>query len=418
MYEWIFQLLSEVGMERAAAFFAYVLTLVALAAICFALCLLARGVTVRIAKTVVRRTKSRWDDIFLENRVFHRASAAVAPAVIALFADGMPQYGGLVSKLGQVAGVLVLLMIIEAVIRSANAIYRLYEISKTRPIRGVLQVAQVAAYIVGGIVIVAVLAGQSPMALLGGIGAMTAVTSLIFKDAILGFVAGIQLTGNDMIRIGDWVEIPGGNANGTVIDLSMTTVKVENFDKTITAVPAYTLVSSAFINWRGMLASGGRRIKRAVHIDAADVHLCDGAMIERFRRMELLREYIDAKLAELEEHNRREGVDLTEPVNGRRITNVGTFRAYILAYLRRHPGIRQDMSCMVRQLSPDDRGLPLEIYAFTDTTAWEEYEGIQSDIFDHLYAVAPEFGLRIYQRPSSADLRALAAPPGGDPPTE
>ena len=249
------------------------------------------------------------------------------------------------------------------------------------------------------------LIGKSPLVLLGGISAMTAVLTLVFKDAILGFVAGIQLTSNDMIRIGDWIEMPKYSANGTVTDLSLTTVKVENFDKTVTSIPAYALVSDAFINWRGMESSGARRIKRAIFLDAASVKLCDGGMLARFGKMELLRDYIAEKLREIEKYNAERGCDLSEPVNGRRLTNLGTFRAYVTEYLKRNSHIRQDMTLMAHTLPAGSEGIPLEIYCFADTTKWEEYESIQADIFDHLYSVVPRFGLEIYQKPSGNDIR-------------
>jgi len=241
--------------------------------------------------------------------------------------------------------------------------------------------------------------------LLGGIGAMTAIISLIFKDSILGFVAGIQLTSNDMIRIGDWIEMPKYSADGTVIDLSLTTVKIQNFDNTVTTVPAYALVTDAFINWRGMQKSGGRRIKRSIVIDASDVKLCDEETIEQFRKIELIGDYIDFKLADINDYNSDQNVDMSISINGRHLTNLGTFRAYITEYLKHHPCIRKDMSLMVRQLSSDGSGIPLEIYAFTNTIKWNEYEMIQADIFDHLYSVISEFGLSVYQQPTGQDIR-------------
>ncbi len=407
MYELIYRLLEKTGLHAYAAPLSYLSVLLAIVLVSVLGRLIVKFLLVRIFTKVARRTKYVWDDIFLKHRMFHRTANIVVPIAISLLGSGLPSQTQLVSKAAGVAGILVFLLLFDSFLDSIDEIYRLYEVSKTRPIRALLQVVKVLVYILGGIAAIAVLIGESPLVLLGGIGAMTAVTSLIFKDAILGFVAGIQLTANDMIRIGDWIEMPKYSADGTVIDLSMTTVKVENFDKTITSIPAYTLVSDAFINWRGMENSGGRRIKRAIYIDAADVRLCDDAMIERFRGMALLRQYIDEKLKEIEAYNKEHAFNMSEPVNGRRITNIGTFRAYIVQYLKQHPGIHKDMIVMVRQLSPDDRGLPLEIYAFTNTIKWVEYEGIQSDIFDHLYSVASEFGLQIYQKPSGSDLRAL-----------
>lgn len=408
MYQFIFDFLQDLDMYRpAAAVAAYLLSLVAVAGICAVAVFIIKPIITAISSRIIRRTKSRWDDIFYENRFFHRVSYAVIPITLALWTEGMPQYNGLFGKLAHIAGIAVLLLLFNSCIKSCEAIYNLYEVAKLRPIRGVLQSATVVIYVIAGIAFIAILAGKDITVLLGGIGAATAIVSLIFKDSILGFVAGIQLTANDMIRIGDWIEMPKYSADGTVIELSMTTVKVENFNKTITTIPAYTLVSDAFINWRGMERSGGRRIKRAIYIVVSGIRLCDDEMIERFRSIALIRDYIHEKQSETERYNREHGVDLSDPVNGRRLTNVGTFRAYMLAYIRLHPGIHHGMTTMVRQLDPDERGLPLEIYAFTNTTEWAAYENIQADIFDHLYAIAPEFGLEIYQKPSAGDFRII-----------
>lgn len=407
MYEVVLNVLEQFLPEGIVKDVTYYITLAVLVLICILVRLIIKWVVVRMAGRMVAGQKYKWGSILFQNKVFHRLTNVVIPIGLSAVISSLPGENSFLAKVNGVIGVWIFLLIFDAVLHSADQIYRLYEISKTRPIRGLLQVIKVAVYIISGIIAVAVLAGESPVVLLGGIGAMTAVTSLIFKDAILGFVAGIQLTANDMIRIGDWIEMPKCNADGTVIDLSMTTIKVENFDKTITAIPAYMLVSDAFINWRGMENSGGRRIKRAIYIDAAGVQLCDDAMIERFRNIELIRRYIKEKQIEIEQHNESFVYDAADPVNGRKITNIGTFRAYVSEYLKHHPGIHKDMTIMVRQLSPDDRGLPLEIYAFTNTTKWGEYEGIQSDIFDHLYAVASEFGLQIYQKPSGSDVRSI-----------
>lgn len=210
-----------------------------------------------------------------------------------------------------------------------------------------------------------------------------------------------------MIRIGDWIEMPAQSADGTVVDLSMTTIKVENFDKTITSIPAYTLVSQAFINWRGMENSGVRRIKRAIYIDISGIRICDDEMLERFHHIELIRDYIDERAAEISRYHKANNTDLSDLVNGRRMTNIGTFRAYIAAYMAKHPGINQEMTCIVRQLAQCDQGVPIEIYAFANTIKWDEYEMIQADIFDHLFAVINEFGLKAHQQPSSGDILAM-----------
>jgi miniconductance mechanosensitive channel len=244
-------------------------------------------------------------------------------------------------------------------------------------------------------------------------GALTAILLLVFKDAILGLVAGIQLVSNDMVRPGDWIEMPKYGADGDVVEVSLTTVKVRNWDKTITTVPTYALISDSFKNWRGMSESGGRRIKRSISIDVDSIRHCDDAMLDRYERIERIADYVRETRARLAKSNREAGSDDAVPVNGRRMTNVGTFRKYVEAYLRELPDVHPEMTFLVRQLQPTDRGLPIEIYVFSKDQRWERYEEIQADIFDHLYASLPFFGLRAFQLPSGASLAALAAPRAG-----
>lgn len=263
------------------------------------------------------------------------------------------------------------------------------------------------AAILIGIMIVSLLMGKSPLLLLSGLGAMTAVLMLVFKDPILGLVAGIQLSANDMLKIGDWLEMPKYGADGAVTDIGLTTVKVRNWDNTVTTIPTYALISDSFKNWRSMSESGGRRIKRSLNIDTGSVHFLSEEEQRRLQRNPLLHSYLNVKTQELSQHNQEIAVDLASPLNGRRLTNLGTLRAYLEAYLRAHPRIHQNMTLMVRQLAPTPEGLPLEIYAFTNTTVWAEYESIQADIFDHILAVIDEFGLRVHQTPTGNDLRGM-----------
>lgn len=264
----------------------------------------------------------------------------------------------------------------------------------------------IAAVLIG-IMIVSLLMGKSPLLLLSGLGAMTAVLMLVFKDPILGLVAGIQLSANDMLKIGDWLEMPKYGADGAVTDIGLTTVKVRNWDNTVTTIPTYALISDSFKNWRSMSESGGRRIKRSINIDTTSVHFLSEQEEQRLNRNPLLQHYLNNKTEELQQYNQQAQVDLSSPLNGRRLTNLGTLRAYLEAYLRAHPHIHQHMTLMVRQLAPTPEGLPLEIYAFTNTTVWAQYESIQSDIFDHIYAVIEEFDLRIHQTPTGNDMRGL-----------
>ncbi len=406
MYQLFLNFFTDIGADiKYVEIFTYTAALITIAVACFVIKTVVKFFLIKTITKTVKMTRTKWDDILLKNKFFHSISNLTVIILFYIFAAGFPE-NGLLSIIINIMTVLIFTIIIDAFINSVDEIYRGYEISKIKPIRGLLQIVKVALYIIGGILIIAIFIGENPLVFIGGIGAFTAVTSLIFKDAILGFVAGIQLSSNDMLRIGDWIEIPKYFADGTVIDLSLTTVKVENFNRTITAVPAYALISDAFINWRSMVNSGGRRIKRAIYIDASGVKLCDDEMLKRLRKIYLIENYMDAKQKEIDIYNSSLNADLSVFVNGRRMTNIGTFRAYIIAYLKQHPGIQGDTT-MVRQLESSGDGIPLEIYAFANTVKWVEYEGIQADIFDHLYSIAQEFGLTVYQHPTGSDFRKI-----------
>ncbi|KGA24950.1 mechanosensitive ion channel family protein [Pectobacterium brasiliense] len=282
------------------------------------------------------------------------------------------------------------------------------KVASQLPLRGIFQSLKLIATIVISIMVVSLLIGKSPLILISGLGAMAAVLMLVFKDPIMGLVAGIQLSANDMLTLGDWLEMPKYGADGAVIDIGLTTVKVRNWDNTVTTIPTYALVSDSFKNWRSMSESGGRRIKRSINIDTTSVHFMTEDEQARLLRSKLLSPYIQNKKSELEQHNAQSDSDLASPLNGRRLTNLGTFRAYLQVYLRTHSGIHKGMTLMVRQLAPTSEGVPLEIYAFTNTTAWVDYESIQSDIFDHIFAILPEFDLRIHQIPTGHDMRVMA----------
>ena len=275
------------------------------------------------------------------------------------------------------------------------------------PIKTVVQVLKLILYSVAAIAVISLLIGQSPSLLLGGLGAMTAVLMLIFKDAILGLVAGIQLSANQMVAPGDWIEMPKYGADGDVLEVALTTVKVKNWDKTITTIPTYALITESFKNWRGMSESGGRRIKRAINIDMGSIRFCDEEMLERFSKVQYIAEYLERKRHEISNWNAERNVDASDPLNGRQLTNLGTFRAYVVAYLRNHPVIHQEMTFLVRHLAPTEHGLPIEIYVFSRDQVWSNYEGIQADIFDHILAIAPAFDLRVYQSPTGGDVRDL-----------
>lgn len=281
------------------------------------------------------------------------------------------------------------------------------ESGRRMPLKGLFQGIKLTGAILTLIFSIALLIGKSPLILFSGLGAMTAILLLIFKDPILGLVAGIQLSANKMLTLGDWLEMPKYGADGEVTDINLTTVKIRNWDKTITTVPTYALISDSFKNWRGMSESGGRRIKRAIHIDATSVHFLTDQDLARLRKAKLLSDYIEQKLIEIAEYNRAHNIDTSSPTNGRRLTNLGTFRAYLTAYLKASQHIHLTMTHMVRQLDSGAEGIPVEIYAFANTTEWLAYENIQADIFDHIFAVLTEFDLRIYQSPTGYDMQQM-----------
>ena len=374
--------------------------------------LVAKRQLLRVVHGISRRSKHTWDDALIQHGLFGRL-AQISPALVFYFGlrlvpglrDGVVVVG---ENLALAYGLLMLSLAASALLSSVNSIYEQYPVATERPIKGFLQVAKIVMFVLTGVLIVATLTERSPVLLLSGLGAMTAVLLLVFKDTILSLVASVQLTSLDMVRVGDWVEMPQCNADGDVIDVSLHTVKIQNWDKTFTTIPTHRLIVDSFKNWRGMDESGGRRIKRELRIDINSARFLTAEEVERFKGFALLKDYIDRKLEDLEAYNAAVGEE-TENVNLRRLTNLGTFRAYILAYLKHHPKIHRDMTLIVRQLQPGPTGLPLEIYAFTNITEWSAYEDIQADIFDHLLAVAGEFGLSMYQEPAGRDLSALAS---------
>ncbi|NOY54245.1 MAG: mechanosensitive ion channel [Deltaproteobacteria bacterium] len=363
----------------------------------------------RIAK-LATASRNQWDNIFIENRVLHYLAHLVPATLFYQFGPillrDQPVPASLFREFVFLYIVLVLLLAANATLNAGLEIYQQFPVSQRFPLKGFVQALKIILFLAGSILLLSILTGKSPLVFFSGLGAMTAVLMLVFKDAILGFVAGIQLTANNMVRKGDWIEMPQFGADGDVLDVSLTTVKVQNWDKTITSIPAYALISQSFKNWRGMEESGGRRIKRAIHIDMNSIRFCDEGMLDRFSHIQYLRDYLDEKRKALSDYNRRLGVDPSVLVNGRRLTNIGTFRAYVREYLKHHPKIHQGMTFLVRQLNPGPTGLPLEIYVFSNDQVWANYEEIQSDIFDHLLAALPEFDLNVFQNPTGADLRA------------
>ncbi|WP_326913319.1 mechanosensitive ion channel family protein [Sphingopyxis chilensis] len=369
-----------------------------------------------IVKHIVLRVITRWlpheglTPLPVAARLAHIVPALIISNGIAAVPHLPP---AAVTVIGNVAAASIILFVAMAVSRAlslGNEIYDRRPDAASRPIKGYVQLLKIILYGGAAVLVIAALMDQSPLILLSGIGAMAAVLLLVFKDTILSLVASVQLTSNDMLRVGDWIEMPALNADGDVIDIALHTVKVQNWDKTITTIPTHRLISESFKNWRGMSESGGRRIKRSIFIDQNGIRFLTPDEKQALRRFQLLDDYLGHKQAELGEWNAAAERAGRDPVNIRRVTNIGTLRAYIVEYLRANSHIAKDMTLIVRQLDPTPQGLPVEIYCFTNTTAWSAYEDIQSDIFDHLLAILPEFSLRPFQEPSGLDLRrGLAA---------
>ncbi|MEM6514408.1 MAG: mechanosensitive ion channel domain-containing protein [Pseudomonadota bacterium] len=370
--------------------------------------LVAIRVLTSAARAFARRSRTTWDDALVSNNVISR-SVQVLPAIIVYsgvsFLPGMPlAFITLVQNVAMGYIILMLTLTLNAALGAGNDIYETYPIAKQRPLKGFIQLAQIIVWILGGVMIVAAVMDRSPLLLLSGFGAMTAILLLVFKDTILSLVASVQLTAQDMVRVGDWIEMPQFGADGDVVDVQLHTVKVQNWDKTITTIPTHRLITDSFKNWRGMSQSGGRRIKRALMIDKSSIRFQTDEEVAHFKRFQLLNEYITLKEDALAASNARLARDAADTVNRRRLTNIGTFRAYVLAYLQDRDDIRQDMTLLVRQLAPTPEGVPIEVYCFTTTTAWGEYENIQADIFDHLMSIIEEFGLTLFQQPAGTDL--------------
>ena len=406
--EYINKLLVNRGVnENITKFLSFgILTLIVILT-CFLVHFIIKKVIFKYMTRIVKRTKYEWDDLLLNSKLFDRVANFVPGIIIYNFAPAFPDITVLIERCASVYILIVLALMINELLDVVNNIYRTYPISRVRPITGFLQVVKIVTFSILGIILIANLMNESPLILLSGIGAFAAVFSFVFKDTILGFIAGIQLTTNDMLRIGDWIEMEKYGADGDVIDIALNTIKVQNFDKTIVTIPAYAFVSDSFKNWRGMKEYGGRRIKRSLYIDVNSIGFCTPEMIEKFKKIHYLEDYITQKENEIREYNKVNEVNTELLVNGRHMTNIGTFRAYIINYIKNHPGLQGDATQIVRQLPPGEYGLPLEIYAFTNTTDWATYENIQSDIFDHIISVAGEFGLRLFQNPSGYDVRKI-----------
>lgn len=384
--------------------------LIVILAIAFLGDAICRHVIMNVVARLVKKTKATWDDVVFDRKVMIHISHLVAPIILYLLLPLAITNPGLLSFVQRICMIYIIAVFLRFISSLLTAIFNVYserEQFRDRPLKGLLQTIQVILFFVGGIIIVSILIDKSPMVLLTGLGASAAVLMLVFKDSIMGFVSGIQLSANNMLRVGDWIEMPKYGADGSVIEVTLNTVKVRNWDNTITTIPPYALVSDSFQNWRGMQESGGRRVKRSINIDMNSVKFCTPEMLAKYRKIRILKDYVEETEKVIENYNEEHGIDNSVLVNGRRQTNLGVFRAYLTNYLKNLPAVNQNLTCMVRQLQPTDKGIPLELYFFSAIKDWVPYEGVQADVFDHVLAVIPEFDLHVFQNPTGDDFRAL-----------
>lgn len=376
--------------------------------------LICRRILLRVVTKLVKHTRATWDDIIFDRKVMINLSRMLAPILIYLLLPVVfPHESDTITFLQRLCMIYIIATLLRFINELLLAMYHVYiekEQFRDRPLKGLLQTVQVVLFFIGGIAIVSVLINKSPAVLLTGLGASAAILLLVFKDSIMGFVSGIQLSANNMLRVGDWIVMSKYGADGTVVEVTLNTVKVRNWDNTITTIPPYALVSDSFQNWRGMQESGGRRVKRSIRIDMNSVKFCTSEMLDKYRKIQLLKDYIDETEQIVSGYNQTLSIDNSLLVNGRRQTNLGVFRAYLNNYLKNLPEVNKDMTCMVRHLQPTEQGIPMELYFFSSVKEWTAYENIQADIFDHVLAVVPEFELRVFQNPTGSDFRELKNP--------
>jgi len=398
--------------------FAFALSIIVLVMSIFIIAILAdyitRKIIVNSLMRLAQRSKTKWDDYLFKNKVIKRLSHIIPGIIIILFIDnGILNYPALSSFIVSVTNIYLIfisLITIDAMLDSLLEMYQTLPVSNDRPIKGYVQSVKLILYFVGIILILSIILDKSPSKLFASLGAIAAILILVFKDTLLGFVSSIQLSANKMVKPGDWISMPARNTDGVVLEITLNTVKIQNWDKTISTIPTYALTSESFQNWKGMEESKGRRIARSIYIDIKTIKFCDYEMLERFEKFRLIRDYVNEKQAEIEKFNKEQGIDDNDVVSRRSLSNVGIFRQYVQTYLENHPDIHENINpyiVMVRHLQPTERGLPIQIYAFCKKQEWTKYEQVQADIFDHILAVAPEFGLSIFQNPSGDDFKSI-----------
>ncbi|WP_099462866.1 mechanosensitive ion channel family protein [Parabacteroides provencensis] len=412
--EWITERLTDLGLVNdAASQLDNTIVLLFIILITIAIDYTCRYIFLGMFKKLAKRTKNQWDDLIMERKIINKMMhiiPAILVYILVPFAFPPEEFPKLLIFLQKVCAIYIIAVSLRFISASLNVIHEIYnqkETFKDKPLKGFIQIIQVTIFFIGFIFIISILINKSPVTLFAGLGASAAILMLVFKDTILGFVAGIQLSANDMLRAGDWITMDKYGANGTVIEVTLNAVKVKNFDNTITTIPPYALVTDAFQNWRGMSESPGRRIKRSINIDMNSVCFCNQEMLDKFRKISLITDYIDGKEEELHHYNEEHHIDNSIWVNGRRQTNLGVFRAYLVRYLQSLPDVNKELTYMVRHLQPTETGIPIELYFFSSIKDWVPYEGVQADVFDHILAVIPEFGLSVFQNVSGSDLRNL-----------
>ena len=358
-----------------------------------------KKVVLKTISKIFEKTSTTLDDVLINKNVFSKLPYLIPLVFLYSLRDLLPIFK-IIDRLFLSLIAFIILISLNALINAVNDLYRKTRFHEKLNIKSYIQLTKLFINVVGVIIITAIIAGKSPVYFLSGLGALTAVLILVFKDTILSLVSSIQITSNNLFKVGDWIEAPQFGADGNVIDIALHSVKVQNWDKTISVIPTNKLINSSFKNWKGMSDSGGRRIKRSIKINMKSIKFCSNEMIEKYKSIELIRNYINTKVENISVHNSEKNIDQNDLLNGRSLTNVGTFRAYIELYLKNHSKIHKEMTFLIRQLAPQSDGLPIEIYVFSSDTNWVSYESIQSDIFDHLLAILPEFELEIFQNVS------------------
>ncbi|MEI2271492.1 mechanosensitive ion channel family protein [Sphingobacterium sp. ML3W] len=410
IYNWTFQWIKNLGLDNQTNHFINSIILLLLVVLFLIIVdYFSKKTLLLLTIKAIRKSTNRFDDLLIRNKtlklVAHFVPILVAQYIIPVIFMGFPNWKENINKLLAIATTVVSLLIVHSLLKSIRDILRTKKSFADKPLESYLQVCQIIMLFIGGTICFSILTGSSPWSFLLSLGAASAILMLVFKDTILGFVASIQVSANDSIRVGDWIEMPKYGADGTVKEINLNNVKVQNFDKTITTIPTHTLLSDSFKNYRGMQQSGGRRLKRAINIKISTIRFLDNEEIEGLKNIQILRPYIEDRARTIDEFNSIHQIDPSNPINGRKMTNLGMFRAYALTYLRQNPHIHKTMPLMVRQLASTEHGVPIELYFFVNDIRWEYYEGIVSDVFDHLFAATKYFDLEIFENPASDDFR-------------